>query len=193
MSNVIILHGKPDDYEYYDPAFESNSNSHWYRWLQQQCLINELPTHTPEVFRVFDATYADWKIEFERYPITPETIVVTHSCGGGFLFRYLSENKNIHLKKWISVAPWLDPFKFMQKTYGFDLFDFERDPDILDRVGSAVIFHSDNDGESIQLSVKEIQETWPNFPIRIFNGYGHFCLEDMKTTAFSELLEEVLK
>jgi len=193
VSNVIIFHGKGDDHEYYDHKYASSSNLHWIPWLQNECLINDLPAHTPEVFRVFDAKYEDWKQEFERYPITSETIVVTHSCSGGFLFRYLSENKTVRLKKWIAVAPWLDPLKFMQNTFGFDLFDFERDPNILDRVDEAIIFHSEDDQESIQLSIKEIQETWPDFPIRIFSGYGHFCQEDMGTQEFPELIEEVLR
>ncbi len=156
MTNVIILHGKPDDYEYFNPDSPTNSQSHWVPWLHKQCQINNIRSHTPEVYRAFEATYEDWAEEFERYPITPETIVVTHSCGGGFLFRYLSENKNVRLKKWIAVALWLDPFKFMQ------------------------------------LTLKEIIETWPEFPIRTFNNYGHFCQEDMGTNKFPELLEEVL-
>lgn len=194
MTNVIILHGKPDDFEYYDVTLPSPSNFHWIPWLQKQCMVNELPASTPEVFRVFDASFEDWKNEFQRYEVNSETILVGHSCGGGFLLRWLSENKEVRIKKLILVAPWLDPLKFMPTNYGHDLFEFERDRNLLSRIDNSIIFHSDNDMESIQLSLQEIQSVWPDFPIRIFRNYGHFCPGDgdMTTNAFPELLEEVL-
>ena len=192
MSNVIILHGKPDDWEYYDSKYPSASNSHWLPWLQKECLTKDLDAATPEVFRCFDAKYQDWVNAFTRYPINNETIVVTHSCGGGILLRYLCENKNVHIKKLIMVAPWLDPLKFMQNTFGYELFDFKKDPDLLNRIGQATIFSSDDDMESIQKSVEEIRNFWPAINYREFHNYGHFCFEDINSQEFPELLEEVL-
>jgi predicted alpha/beta hydrolase family esterase len=191
MTNVILLHGKPDDFEYFNPDEPTSSNNHWNPWLQKQCQLNELMVHAPEVHHVFDATYEDWVRELDRYDLNDETIVVAHSCGGGILLRYLSENRNVKLAKLILVAPWTDPLDFMKKTFGFDLFDFEPDPNIFNRVNEHVIFHSDNDQESVQLSVKEIQSWWPEVNIRIFHNFGHFCRED-GVTEFPELLEEVL-
>ena len=92
----------------------------------------------------------------------------------------------------ILVAPWLDPLKFMSKTFGHELFDFELDSSILQRAEKAVIFHSDDDGESIQKSLQIILENIPEFPVRSFHNYEHFCFPDSREKAFPELLEEVL-
>ena len=192
MSNVIILHGKPDEEEYYDESFPSCSNSHWLPWLQKQCLINDIRAHCPEVFRVYNASFEDWSAEFERYQIDEETIFVGHSCGNGFFLRWLAENKNIRIKKMILVAPWLDPFSFLEKTYNNHMFDFTLDPTVLDRVGESIIFHSDNDHASIQESLVRIRKELSLIPVKVFHNHGHFTFEEMGTVQFPELLEEIL-
>lgn len=186
MTNVIILHGKPDEWEFYDPAVPMVADDHWYPWLQKQLLIKDVEAMRPQVSRAFEAKYEDWVREVEHYDINENTILVGHSCGGGFFLRYLSENPLVRIKKLILVAPWLDPLKFMPKTFGFDLFEFERDPQLFDRVDEHVVFHSDDDMESIQLTLAEVKQTWPHINIREFHERQHFCDPE-----FPELLEEV--
>lgn len=193
MTNVVILHGKPDDFEYYDAFEPSPSNFSWIPWLQKQCLLNEISSQTPEVFRCFEAPYQDWLKVLDQSEINNETILVGHSCGGGMILRWLCENKDVKVKGAILVAPWLDPLGFMKKTFGHELFDFERDLSLLSRIEHPIIFHSDNDQESIQETLIQIKTAWPEFPVREFHNYEHFCFPNSTTKAFPELIEEVVK
>jgi predicted alpha/beta hydrolase family esterase len=188
MKNAIILHGKPDKKEYYDPKAPSMSNAHWIPWLQGQLLKHDIWAATPEVPNAFHPEWKLWCKEVERFDITPETIVVGHSCGAGFWLRWLSEHKEVKLAKVVLVAPSLG--------YGWDgdyFFEgFTLDPDLTSRA-DITIFNSDNDHESIQKAVKEIREKLPKVQYREFHGYKHFTIGSMKTSEFPELLAEVLK
>jgi predicted alpha/beta hydrolase family esterase len=188
MKNAIILHGKPGQEEYYDPAFPSASNSHWLPWLQKQLLIHDIATHAPEVPNAWKSDYETWRKEFERYDITPETMLVGHSCGGGFLVRWLSEHPNSRVDKVIFVAPWLDP----DRSDTADFFEFRIDPTLKDRTAGLVIFNSDNDTHDVHESVRMIRETIDGITYREFHNYGHFCFEDLKTVEFPELRDELL-
>lgn len=189
MKNAIILHGKPSKKEYYDPEFPAGGNNHWLPWLQKQLIIRNIAAYTLEVPNSWKPHYPTWKKEFERFEITPKTILVGHSCGGGFLIRWLSENRNIRVGKVVLVAPWLDP----NREETTDFFDFTIDPGLSDRVSSITIFNSDDDDASIQKSVKISHDKVKDMNYREFHNYGHFCLRDMKTEKFPELLDEILK
>lgn len=188
MKNAIIIHGKPGKKEYYDPNTPSASNYHWIPWLQKQLLVNEIAAHTPEISHAFDPDYRIWKKEFERFEITPETLLVGHSCGGGFLIRWLSENKEAVVDKVVLVAPWLDPDR--QSTT--DFFEFDIDPNIPKRTNSFIIFHSDNDEESIQQTAQIIKDKIVGYSFQEFHNYGHFTHNDMKSSEFPELLKALL-
>lgn len=188
MKNAIILHGKPGKKEYYDPKFPSASNYHWIPWLQKQLLINEIDAQTPEVFHAYKPDYSVWKREFERYDITPKTTLVGHSCGGGFLVRWLSENKNIAVGKVILVAPWLDP----DRENTTDFFDFEIDPELVSRTESFTVFYSEDDDKPILKTIEIIRNKIPTTKFKVFQEYGHFTHNDMKTNEFPELLKAIL-
>ncbi|HSX07769.1 MAG TPA: alpha/beta hydrolase [Candidatus Saccharimonadales bacterium] len=190
MKNSIILHGKPDpgQEEYYNPAFPAASNSHWIPWLQKQLIIHDITTQTPEIPNAWKPEYETWRKEFERYDITPETILVGHSCGAGFIVRWLSEHPDVHVGTVVWVAPSLG---IDWDTNGF--FDFEIDPKLTDRTQKLVILVSDDDRDAIQQAAKKLQATIPGIKYREFHGYGHFTLEDMKTIEFPELVEEILQ
>jgi predicted alpha/beta hydrolase family esterase len=187
MKNAIILHGKPERDEYYDPKFPSASNSHWLPWLQKQLTVNNIKADTPEVPMAFDPQWDLWVKEVERFEITPNTILVGHSCGAGFWIRYLSEHKDLPVGRVVLVAPSLgkdwDRHKF---------FDFTIDPEISNRTKNITVFYSDNDKQAIIDTVKTLRGTIPSINIREFHGFGHFTYEAMKTFEFPELLTEVL-
>jgi len=84
MKNAILLHGTPSKEEYYSLEYPSASNAHWFPWLQKQLLIKDIPAVTIEMPSSYLPDYSLWQTEFERFDITPETILVGHSCGGGF-------------------------------------------------------------------------------------------------------------
>ena len=47
----------------------------------------------PELWR---PDYSLWRQTFEKYDVNSETILVGHSCGGGFLIQWMSENPQIY-------------------------------------------------------------------------------------------------
>lgn len=190
MKNAIILHGGPSEEEYYDPEAPSMSNAHWFPWLQGQLLKHEISAATPEVPHSFDRNWPVWTKEVERFEIGPETILVGHSTGAGFFVKYLSIHKELNVNKVILVAPWLDPDKEHTKNF-FD--DFEIDPEVTMRTAGITIFSSDNDQASVLKTVRILREKVKHIQYKEFPGYGHFCIEDMKTTEFPELLNTILK
>lgn len=188
MKNAIILHGSTDKEEYYSTKHPSMSNSHWIPWLQKRLLVADIPTATPEVPQCYELDYEMWRREFERYDITPETILVGHSCGGGFLVRWLSENIERKVGKVILVAPWINPLKEEKGT----MFDFEMDVTLVSRTQGITLFSSDDDMASVQISIKYILEAIAGITLVEFHKYGHFSIGDMGTDAFPELLDHVL-
>lgn len=190
MKNAIILHGSTDKEEYYSQKHPSMSNSHWLPWLQKQLLVRDIHAVTPEIPHCFSLDYATWKKEFERFDITEETLLVGHSCGGGFLVRWLSENKETKVGKVVLVAPWIDPDN--EKGGQEDFFKCIIDRELATRTKGLTIFHSDDDMESVEKSVALLRGELTGAMFREFPNYGHFCIGDLKTDAFPELLEEVL-
>ena len=185
LANAIILHGKPSRERFYDPAFPSTSNYYWLPWLQKQLVTRDIPTATPEVPNNWIADYAVWLKEFERYDITPETILIGHSCGGGFILRWLSEHPEIEVTQVVLAAPWLNP-KQLEDTG--DFFDFELDSTITDRTILTVLY-SDDDEPSILDTAAMLRTTLPNATYKVLHGYGHFY--DDGRMEFPELLEEI--
>ena len=186
MKNALIIHGTCDEEEYFSDKYPSLSNSHWFPWLQKQLLMRDIFTQTPEMPEAHIPDYKKWKQEFERFNVDENTILIGHSCGGGFLLRWLSEN-NINPQKLILVAPWLDPKR--QKTAEF--FEFDIDQKLSERT-IIDLFLSEDDSEDILESIEIIQKNIPDMNIHQFKNKGHFTYEDMKVENFPELLEVVL-
>lgn len=187
MKNAILLHGTPDKEEYFSDKYPSSSNSHWFPWLQKQLLIKGIVTQTPEIPDAYKPEYEKWKKEFERFDVGRNTILVGHSCGGGFLIRWLTENK-VKADKLILVAPWLDPDR--RKTT--DFFEFTIDSGIANRANEIHILVSEDDNKEILESVKMIRKVLTKAKLHSFKNMGHFTYEEMKTDKFPELLEIIL-
>jgi len=187
MKNAIILHGKPDKAEYYDPKAPSMSNAHWIPWLQGQLLKHDIWAATPEVPNSYKPEWGLWCKEIERFDITHETILVGHSCGAGFWLRWLSEHNEIRVGKVVLVAPSLG--YGWNGGYFFD--DFKIDPGLVSRTKGLTIFNSDNDKEGILQAVEEIRELLPDVMYKEFH-LKHFTIESMDTPQFPELLDECL-
>src|SRR5687768_10922019 len=109
----------PSKKNYYDETKGNQSNAHWLSWLQRQLCIRGILAQTPEMPRPYEPQFEAWSAEFERYRPDETTIAVGHSCGGGFLLRWLSENPHRQLSKVVVVAPWLD----LEKNHS-PMFDF---------------------------------------------------------------------
>jgi hypothetical protein len=183
MKNAVIIHGTCDEKEYFSEKYPSLSNSHWLPWLQKQLLINGIFTQTPEILDAYKPVYEKWKKGIECFDINKETILIGHSCGGGFLVRWLSENK-INIKKLILVAPWLDPER--EKTA--DFFNFKINKNLSQRIEEIHLFVSSDDDKDILESVEIIEDSISQINMHKFTDYGHFTFNDMKTEEFPELL-----
>ncbi len=189
MKNAIILHGGPGKAEYYDPKAPSMSNAHWLPWVQAQLLKHDVAAATPEVPHSFDRVWSVWNKEFERFEIMPKTILIGHSTGAGFIIKYLSIHPDLKVGKVVLVAQWLDP----DFEYTVDFFDdFEIDPNLVGRTAGITIFNSDNDQASVHKTVDILRAKIKGLTYREFHNHGHFCIKDMGTTEFPELLKEAL-
>lgn len=106
------------------------------------------------------------------------------------MLRWLSEHKNVKVGKVVLVAPWLDP----NREDTTDFFEFEIDENLVSRTAGIRIFESDNDDVSgVAQSVSLIKEKISGTEYSLLKSHGHFCLSDMNTVEFPELLEEILK
>ncbi len=186
MKNAILLPGRPDKDQHYDPSLPSNSQDYWFAWLQRQLILKDIHAVTIEPPFPFRPRYDEWKKEFERFDIAPETILVGHSCGGGFLVRYLSEHKDLKVGKVVLVAPWTNPDNY-EVSDTADFFDFEVDPAFPSRTAGTVVFISSDDEPSVVKTVDILKEKVHGIEYREYTDRGHF-----KDSKFSELLGEVL-
>ena len=189
MQNAIILHGRPTRAEYYSKAAASMSNSHWLPWLQNQLLTRDIFAVTPEIPLSYEPVWERWTREVERYDITPDTMLVGHSCGGGFWVRYLSEHPELTVGKVVLVAPWID----VEQDDSNGFFDFTLDPGLVARTRNLAIFHSIDDAPEIQTSVKKLRDALPGVTYKEFTGLRHFTTEKLPDNAFPELLRELLR
>jgi predicted alpha/beta hydrolase family esterase len=188
MKNVYILHGCCDREEFEDTSIPSGSNFHWIPWLQKQLIVKGYNCQTPEMPTPYKPNYRVWKEIFENYPLDADTTLVAHSCGCGFILRYLSENPQ-PLKNIVLVAPWLDPHEKMGSFLKFDLNS--KLSKITDKIH--VFYSKDEPVEGVKQSVDKLKQSLSNIYYHEFENHGHFCLGEMGTDAFPELLEVVAK
>lgn len=191
MNNAILVHGWANKGEFYNPDYPTGSNSHWFPWLTKQLMIRDIHTVSLEMPNGYYPEYDVWKRELERFDIDENTVLVGHSCGGGFLVRWLSEN-SISVGKVILVAPWIgsDPG---DEPFDATFFDFTIDPDLAQRTKGLSIIHSSNDMDSVQRDVKTLLEALHNVRYVELENKGHFTLKSLGGEEFPELLEEIIK
>ncbi|MES2416091.1 MAG: hypothetical protein V4504_00090 [Patescibacteria group bacterium] len=189
MKTAIIIHGMSESKEEYFKMLESENKEywHWLLWLKDELIKKNISTQVPVMPEAYNPEYKAWKETFERFPLNEETILIGHSGSGGFIVRYLSEN-NVKLGKVVLVAPWIDP----EKELKTGMFNFEIDENIVAKTSGITIFSSTNDTKDVQDSVEILKNKIKNVKIIEFQNYGHFCLDDMGTDVFPELLEESL-
>lgn len=188
--NAILVPGRPDKNEHYNPNNPSNSEDHWFSWLKRQLILKDIHAVSIEPPFPFRPRYEEWKIEFERFDITPKTILVGHSCGGGFLIRYLSEHKDLKVGKVVLVAPWTNPLNYDVSDTA-DFFDFELDPNFPSRTEGLTVFISSDDEPSVVKTVDILKDEVSGIKYREYASKGHFCLDDLGGVEFPELLKEL--
>ncbi len=190
MRNALLIHGWNTKSEYYDISRPTASNDHWFPWLTKQLVVNDINTVSIEMPNGYYPQYEIWKHELERYDITPETILIGHSCGGGFLVRWLSEN-NVKVGRVVLVAPWLG-YETDDEPFDKTFFNFTIDSNIASKTAGLTLMCSTNDHSSVQRSVKELHEKLENLTYIELENKGHFTRTSLGTDAFPELLQEII-
>jgi len=188
MKTAIIIHGMPSKEGYFNPESKAQSNKHWLPWIQHQLILSGILAQTPEMPEPFEPDYEKWRSVFEQFKIDEETMLIGHSCGAGFLVRWLSENK-VKVGRVALVAPWLNP----DHEYETKMFDFEIDPSLVERTDGVTVFISSDDMQSILDSTDIIKNAVKNVITKEFSNHGHFCFNDMKTDAFPELRDTLIQ
>ena len=179
----------PTKEEYMMPRTPSQSNRHWFPWLQKQLILKGILTQVPEFPTPYEPKYKEWCTMFERFDINKDTMLVGHSLGGGFLVRWISENK-VKVEKVVLVAPWLDPRHIIKS----DFFNFKIDPNLAKKTKKLSIFVSADDFKEVRDSVDVLRNALKSgVKFREFSNKGHFTKGDMKTDRFPELRDELLK
>lgn len=184
MKTAVIIHGYNDHSEYTDVNRPAASNDHWLPWLQRQLLLKGIEAQTPEMPGFYEPNYERWKSMLERFNPDESTILVGHSCGGGFLVRWLSE-ESVRVGKVVLVAPWLDP----EKAIDPEFFEFTMDPDLISKTAGVHVMYSTDDFPEVLTSVQRLKTTLKNVSFEEYSGKGHFTLKDMGTEKFPELLQ----
>lgn len=187
MKNAIIIHGMPSKEEYFEVGRSSSSNNQWLPWLQAKLVKQNILAQTPEMPEPYNPKYEEWKKVFEQFEINEETTLVGHSCGGGFLVRFLSEN-NIRVGKVFLVAPWLDTEKYLKTG----MFDFNLDKNLADKTNGVTVIYSLDDEDYILETIEKIKKETENINFIEYKDKGHFCTEDLGGEEFPELLNLVL-
>lgn len=188
MRTAIILHGMPSKEEYLNSGERSPSNSHWIPWVQRQLIGNGVLAQTPELPEPYAPNYERWKNVFEQFPVNEDTILVGHSCGAGFLVRWLSET-NVKVGKVALVAPWINPSSTIPQS-GF--FDFQIDKDAATRTKGIKLFVSLDDDQEELDTAKLLEESISGLQLQEFTDRGHFTLNHMETEEFPELFDYLI-
>lgn len=187
MKKALIVHGWPTKEEYADPERPSPSNCHWIPWIQRELVIRGVNAQALEMPDASVPVYGKWKSAIENFAIDEETILVGHSCGGGFWIRWLSENKK-SVGRVALVAPWIDPTGELDTGF----FDFEIDPELIGRTAGLTVMYSTDDDPVILETIRIFKEKLPGAEFKEFSNKGHFCLDDLGTEEFPELRNELI-
>lgn len=189
MKTAIIVHGMPSKKEYLDSTQPSPPNAHWLPWIQRQLILNGVLAQTPEMPEPYEPDYQKWSAVFDQFHIDADTLLVGHSCGAGFLVRWLSEHA-VTVGKVALVAPWLDP----THVFSPKMFDgWQIDESLAARTANIKVFISTDDDKEQLDSVTLLKEKITGIEVQEFTDKGHFCFNHMKTQEFSELKDLLVK
>ena len=173
--NIVICRGvESPDMDWNNQVYCAEKD--WIDWVQfeseaEHDVITQIPKFPHAHAKIMK--YDEWEQIMNLQDITPDTCLIGHSAGGGFLLKYMQMHPDCCVKQIILVAPWIDvenwqPFGFYR---GLDL---QRDIILQTKYGIDMLV-SDNDMPHIVSGCGEIMKNMPNVRVHSFNGYEHFC------------------
>ncbi len=188
QGNCIIVHGCPSRNEKSMDSKTRTYDKHWMPWLKRELERKGVKTFLLLMPKPWEPHYKDWRKVLDKLSINEDTTLIGHSCGGGFLVRWLGDS-NKKIKKLILVAPAILYDREWKPLE--DLLRFEINENLRNHVKEIIFFISDNESKGILKSVEIFHQKLGGKIIEL-KGKGHFTLEDMGTVKFPELLKEVL-
>jgi len=188
-SKVVIIHGIPTDEKRERDSKTRSYDKHWIPWIKKKLEKKKIKVFVPLMPFPWNPNYESWKKEFEKLEVNENSILIGHSGGCSFLVRWLGEFKK-KIKKLILVAPWKIPSKNFSKGEN-ELYNFEIDETIKERVEEVIIFTSDNEEKNGKESAK-IYHNFLGGKLIELQNHGHYTLGEMGTEKFPELLEEII-
>lgn len=189
--NCIIIHGCPVNTEKAMNKKTRTYDKHWMPWLKKQLENNGIKAENPLMPLPWHPDYEKFKKEFEKYIVNENTVLVGHSCGCAFLVRWLGDSKQKILKL-ILVAPWKIPQKNKSYIHQNNFYTYEVDKTVKDRVKKIVMFISNDEKDNGKKSLEIFHNALGGEIVNLKN-HGHYCLRDMGTEEFPELLEKIIK
>ena len=187
--NCIIIHGCPSDKEKAMSPETRTYDKHWMPWTKRTLEAKGIKTFTPLMPEPWEPVYEKFKESFKKHEVNEHTVLVGHSCGCTFLVHWLGETK-IKVAKLILVAPWKinEEASKTKKAY-YDIFI---DPAICERVNEIVIFTADDEDEDGKKGLAMYHKALGGEIIDL-QGHGHYCLGDMGTEKFPELIDIITR
>ncbi len=151
------------------------AEGHWMPWLVGELQKAGIEAHNPEMPEPYAPDYEKWKAVFEKFAVDENTMLVGHSAGGGFLVRWLSENK-IKVGKVVLVAPWIDPNGgWAPKMFN----DLVIDENLAERTAGVTEFISlDDDKEELD-TLQILKSKIKGLQVREFADRGHFLVSEI--------------
>ena len=136
----------------------------------------------------WEPDFDKFRKEFEKFPVSENSILIGHSCGCAFLVRWLSASRQ-KIRKLILVAPWKIPDK--KDKIRKEFYEYPIDKKIKSRVKSITMFTSDNEDKDGKKSLKLFHDSLGGKIIKL-KQKGHYTHSDMGSREFPQLFKEVM-
>lgn len=147
----------------------------WWKSLYKN-LWDSFEVLSPDMPNRDYAEYKYWKIRFEQVLpyVNDDVIFVAHSLWGGFLAKYLNENKFNKQIKHIFIVSWtFKDWKYLLGDFNFDkqLLQFKKYENIV------TFYHSIDDDIVAYSDMLDFKKVLPNAKYKIFQNRWHFIEE----------------
>ena len=152
----------------------------WKYWFQfsmekEHNVITQIP-YFPHAHALL-MKYNEWEKIMNFQDINPDTVLVGHSAGCGFVLKYLSMHPELKVRQVVLVAPWIDPNNI--QPFGF-YKDFDLTNNIINQTKYGIdMLVSSDDMEDIIQSTDKIIQNIPDIHVHKFSGRGHFTESEL--------------
>ena len=177
--NIICCHGVMSPEQDWNTR-TYNELKGWKNWLQFYAeLKHDVLVQLPRFPHAHAALmkYEEWEKIMDKQDINPDTVLIGHSAGGGFVLKYMSLHPEIKVRQIVLVAPWIDVENF--QPFGFyKNLNLRNDIVSQAKYGLDLMFSNDDDSYILS-SCEKIIENMPDVKVHKFVGYGHFVLPQL--------------